>query len=252
MTNEELVSEIQSGKTELIEVLWLQIEDLIKWAARRYFLQIMASGSTPGLEPDDLVQTAYFGLIEAVERYDPEQGTLFTTFLLWHVRRAFQSCIGRTERRRNDPLNNAVSLDIPIDNEDPDGSTRLDFVPDPRDQFQAADDRIFNDELRAALDAALDRLPANEARVLRGEFFESRTQTQLAEELSCSFQNIHQLKRNALHHIRHSSSRKKLEQFVDWKTDFYRGNGSVHATENKVVWREDIRAQYRKIRSKES
>ena len=242
---ELLVSEIQQGRTELIEQLWLELRGLIAWYAKKYYTMLSVAGPVPGgAEFEDFVQSGYFGVLDAIQHYDPKQGATFTTFLLWYLRKAFQDCIGRTKRRWNDPLNWCKSLDAPDD----DGITLLDHISDTvsdgKDNYSGIEEKIFIEQLHVALENALVRLPEKEAKALRGEYFEGKSQIEIASEIGCSFQSISSIKKSALQHIRYSSSRRKLEAFVDQRTDFYMGNQKIHATENKMLYREEIRKQY--------
>ena len=243
LTNEELVVQIQQGKSECLAELWSQIEDLIRWAARRYYVGITQGNSRPApgsATIDDLVQGGFFAVVDAVERFDPSLGTKFTTLLMLCLKRAFRREIGF----RIEPLDFALSLDVPVDNEDENSATRLDFVPDQRDDIGAVEDHVFNEELHIALEDALDRLPEKEAMALRGEYFEGKSQIEIASEIGCSFQSISSIKKSALHHIRYSSSRQRLERFVDLETDFFKGSGNRRGVEHKAIIREAIRERY--------
>ena len=67
MTNEELVELIRSGKREYEIELYNQNLPFIKKIANKYSYSIN--------EPlEDLLQQAYFGLIEAVNRFDQNKG----------------------------------------------------------------------------------------------------------------------------------------------------------------------------------
>lgn len=245
---DEIVMAIKNGNNDLMEMLWLQLEKLIIWYAKKYYASWSACGAVPGgVEIKDLVQCGYFGLLETIQHYQPEQGASFTTFLLWYLKKAFQECIGRTKRRWNDPLNHCLSLDAPIN--DDDDTTYLDFVDETfsngKDDFVHVEDRIFTEQLHVALEDALNRLPANQAETLRGEFFKGLTQEEIAAEIGCSAKYVHQLKRQALNGIRYSSSRTNLERFIDFQTDFYRGSVSRRGVENKAIMREELRKKYR-------
>ena len=233
----EIILEIKNGRADLMEQLWLQLEKLIFWYAKKYYTGLSAYGSVPGgVEIKDLVQCGYFGLLEAVEHYQPEQGASFTTFLLWYLRKAFQDCIGRTERRWNDPLNNYKSLYDPL--YDDDGTILLDTVSDGKSYSLPVEARIFKEQLHKALDDALCLLPEKESSVLRAVFYEGKSQKEIAAEVGCK--NIYAIKREALNHIRNSSSKRKLEAFIDLRTDFYKAY-SVHAIEKKMLYREKMR-----------
>lgn len=249
MTNEELVEQIQAGNNDLISELWEQLEPLIKWAARRFYVTVMAanSGTLPGgIEVKDLCQHAYFGLSDAIKTYDPGKGAAFSTFLMWHLRKSFQDCIGRTQHQQRDPLNHAMSLFAPVGNDDGDEEILLDRIPNSSAQgsFQAAEKRMFNEQLRVAIDMALDHLPAREATAIRDYYFSGRTQAQIGEDLNCNAQRVAQLQRQGLNHIRRSSDRQKLEAYLDDRTDFYGYCSKPHAIEEKVLWREKLRIRY--------
>jgi len=80
----------------------------------------------PNTTPDDLRQTAWVGLIGAVDRYDPTRGTplLANRLGLTHdeVTRAMQAAENRT----------ALSLDVPVDSEDTTPWVPCCPIPSPR------------------------------------------------------------------------------------------------------------------------
>ena len=59
-----------------LERLYMQNMPLIKRWVRPY---------TTTIETEDLIQEAYFGLVNAVEKYDPSKGYRFTSFAYWDV-----------------------------------------------------------------------------------------------------------------------------------------------------------------------
>lgn len=94
MSNEELVKEIQKGINpgDNMELLYQQNDGYIRKIARRYaFLDDM----------DDLMQEAYFGLYEAVQRYEDTAGVLFMTYAAFWIRQSIIRYLennGRTVR----------------------------------------------------------------------------------------------------------------------------------------------------------
>ena len=81
MTNEELVESIQKGINvqENMQQLYDQNRGLIFQWIRPY---------TRIAETEDLMQEAFFGMREAVQRYDPGQDVLFTSYASYWIRQA--------------------------------------------------------------------------------------------------------------------------------------------------------------------
>lgn len=88
MENEELILQIKAGKnvTKNMEQLYLQNQNFIYGIAKRY---------TASAEIEDLMQEAYFGLIKAVEKFDPERGSNFLSYLPYCLQNSFRRYIER-------------------------------------------------------------------------------------------------------------------------------------------------------------
>ena len=230
MELEEIVMQIKQGNNKAYTDLWLAVRKLVEWYARRYYTGITAGGKAlGGVEVEDLIQCGFIALYEAVQGYDPKAGS-FAGYFRYHIKNQFRQAIGRTDTQLRDPLNHSSSLDVPIreDSEE----TKLYIVPDTRDYISEADDRIFQKELHRALEAALFKLPKQEAKAIRSVYYDGKTQQIIAQEMNCSFQRVSQLCKDGLRHIRKSSSKNSLEAFLDSQTSFYSGV-SLRAFQNK-------------------
>lgn len=89
MSNEELVFQIQQGidTARNMEQLYLQNKGLIFSVVKRYRYACQSGyDSVPIIEMDELMHEAYFGLIKAVEGFNPEQGTVFSTYAIPWIR----------------------------------------------------------------------------------------------------------------------------------------------------------------------
>ena len=251
---EDIVLKIQQGNKELYTELWEDLRDLIAWYANRYYAAISSSGKTlGGVEREDLKQAGFIAITEAVKYYDPEKGS-FKAILAYYIKKAFRETIGRSDRQLRDPLNYAISLNVPVSDDEPDEPEKLDCVPDPRDEISNVDDAVFTEQLHAALEKALDSISPREAYVIRSEFWEGCKQWETAEKMGISYQMVRWLKTDGFRNIRKSAAGKQLERFLDAETSFYSGVGIAafkktqkRAIESKVIHREELRKQYERL-----
>ena len=156
MSNEQLVLAIQQGDQEAIEQLWLQIEKFIAARADDYLQHCPDEHKSL---KEDIVQQAYFSMLDAVRRYDSEKGS-FLTYFSKCLKKPFREAVlsGRGSRQEKDPLNSCDSLDRVLFESD-DGSvlTLADVVVDkqPGEQTEyvidkghaAVEDADFNESL---------------------------------------------------------------------------------------------------------
>lgn len=82
MTNEQLIEKIKQGSTSYMEELYSQNLPLI-----RKFISPFVNDRQ---EMEDCMQEAYFGLSDAVQRYDADSEIKFMTFARWYIIHAVQ------------------------------------------------------------------------------------------------------------------------------------------------------------------
>lgn len=114
-------------------------------------------------------------LLEAVGTFDSGAGARFSTWYMVHLKGAFTAACGiRTQRDRLDPLAGASSLDAPIIQDDPDGGTLGDTIPDPRAELalRAVEEDDRRARLHAVLSAAIAGLPEEQRGAVRGRYWE--------------------------------------------------------------------------------
>ena len=247
MTNEELAIAVAHGQDELQLQLWEQIEDFVRMRAHRAFV---LCGGRGGVTIEDLMQQGYIAMLQAVTTYNAEQSSFLTYFDLW-LRSAFaEACDYRTAKR--DPLNNAFSLDAPVEGGEDETSTYLDFLADPSEPYEDANQRVYIEQLHNALDVALDGLPPKRADVIRAMYWQGKTNTQIAVERGVSIQNIGSTARRGIDDLRRSSAVRSLQQFLDERTDFYCGTGRCSfeangsSVERAVIRREGLLRRWEK------
>lgn len=191
----KIVLSVQSGDCDVL-ALWGMCRRYAMQQATRWHRAFESSG---GVELDDLEQSAFIGLLKAVQTWKPESGA-FSTWYTIQLRAVFVEAYGmRTKRTREDPLNKFhLSLDTPLD-ENEDGSfTIADVLPDEAaaEAFEDIEQRDF----RQAVQAALAQLTDAQREAIIGEFWFGRKPDP-------------KLRRTALRTLRHPRIRKPLVEF---------------------------------------
>lgn len=110
MTDEELVSRAQAGDLEVEEYLIRKYKELVRLRSKFYFII--------GADGDDVVQEGMIGLFKAIQSYSDCRGTTFRTFAEICVNRQIVTAIKAASRRKHKPLNESVSLNDPVNEEE--------------------------------------------------------------------------------------------------------------------------------------
>lgn len=216
MTNEELVALIQAGERDKLPELWEQVECFVASRANRLLIAMGDSAATRGLEYNDLYNSGYIALVDAVDSYKPEAGAVFITWFAMRLKTVFAEVGGwRTRRQQRDPLHLAASLDKPIGEED-DGGTVGDLIPDPSavQAFQDVEEKLYQEQLHAALERALGTLEDDEEAVIRARYYQGRTLEEIGPQGPATAAS-------ALKKLRRPQARKELEQFIEQRTPYY-------------------------------
>ena len=224
MSNEELVAKIQAGAVELMGQLWEQIEGLVKWKAKR-IMTVLEGCPGCGVEFEDLYQSGYLAMVEAVNTYDPTAGVTFSTWFMYHLKNAFAEATGyRTQKDRQEPLNNYLSLDTPL-TDDANAGVFGDIIPDPRGvaALDAAEEREYHKQLREVLEAALAGIPKKYADVLRMRYYQGMTLAEIGEQLTVAAERVRTMENKGIRILRQPKTASQLYAFLDF--DFYCGAG---------------------------
>lgn len=149
---------VQRGQLDTL-TLWAAVRGYAAKKARRW---VTALNHRCGVELDDLMQEAYLAMLRAVRLWRPDGGTGFVSIYEFTLRTAFaDACSIRTARTRNDPLQTAVSLDMPVGEDGEETNALVDFVRDTQAEGRLLE--VEREELAGAVQAALQQLP-NELR----------------------------------------------------------------------------------------
>lgn len=219
MSNEELVAEIQSGSNERMGELWERMEKLVMWKAKRIMTALAGRG---GVEFEDLVQSGYPAMVEAIESYAPENGKFSTWFMLY-LKTAFAAATGyRTQKGKMDPAKNALSLDMPL-TDDPDSGLFGDLIPDKRATaaLESIEEKEYQKQLHEAMELVLSEVP--ESDVLRLRYYQSMTLEATHNQLGITASEARTLEQKGIRRLRTPRFAAVLKPFCDF--DYYSATG---------------------------
>lgn len=220
MSNEELTTAIQNGEQGRMLELWNNVYRLVYKYARHYLGLLEGRG---GLTIEDLLQTGYVALADAVESYDSTVAA-FSTWLCIYLRKHFRIAAGlHGKAKTNDPINSKVSLNAPIAEEDGDTLDALIEDPNSTATFQSVEDAIWTEQLHNALENALSSIPDDMAEVLRLRNFEGLSLDEIGERWNLSRERVRQLENKGIRELRKPKTACTLRPFYDF--DFYSGTG---------------------------
>ena len=143
----------------------------------------------------DVVQEGTVGLIEAVERYDPERGIAFSLFAIHRIRGRMLDFLQK-EGASDSPCMDAV--------QDEGGST---YKENLMDTSPTIAEQAENHELVGKLRTAMARLPAREKEVLENVYLASQDVQAVAEAMDISPSHVYRLQKTGIRRIRGMLSR---------------------------------------------
>lgn len=227
MSNEELVAVIQAGATEHMGELWEQVAGLVKWKAKHIMTALDLRGNPCGVEFEDLYQSGYIAMVEAVHYYKPESGVAFSTCLINLLKTVFAEATGyRTQKGIYEPLNNYLSLDTPL-TDDADSGALMDVVADPAglQWRESVEESMWRKQLQEAVRAALSIVPEQYREILRLRYWEDMTLEDVGDLRGISKERVRQMENKGIRILRQPKTASQLYAFCDF--DFYSGTGST-------------------------
>lgn len=103
MSDEALVDAIVGGDSGAMDFLMNKYKNLVRSRARTLFLV--------GADKEDLIQEGMIGLYKAIRDFDGEKQASFRGFAELCITRQMYSAIKGSNTRKNQPLNNYISID---------------------------------------------------------------------------------------------------------------------------------------------
>lgn len=200
------------------------------------------------VDKEDLVQSGYLALLDAVRMYKPEAGCSFIGYLNLRLKTQFMIEAGiRTSRR--DALAMARSLEEPIsarrNNERK--SIIADIIPSPNDEIEEAIDRIEIERLINTVHICMERLAPRERDILTQIYIKQKNHQVIAEDYKITAQRVGQIRNRAIRLLRKMPEIRKIrqEKLIDMHTSFYKHKGYdafntsfSSVVEDLIIWRE--------------
>ena len=228
MTNEELALKIQNGERNLIPTLWEQVERFIYLKSENWYWQHEETCIRCGVALDDLKQVSYFAFLDAIRYYTSADGYKFLTYLVFPLRNRFneivkspdvialKACGIRTKAQAQRPLNRCKSLNAAVPGFE-EGITYEDTIIDElaAEDFQRAEDGIYNEQLRSVLDECLATLPEVQSAVIRYRYFEGLTVEKAGERVGLTYVQCRNRETEGLRKLRRGKNRERLEVFAE-------------------------------------
>ncbi len=207
----------------------------------RLVLSVVQRFSSRASSMDDLFQVGCVGLIKAVDNFDVDQGVRFSTYavpmIIGEIRRylrdfspirvsrslrdtacrAFTARNALAAKNGSEPTVEEIARELSLPAEDV--VYALDAVQDPISLSQPvcqdgsdalfvidgiADERLSDERFIAslALADAVEKLPVNEKYIIRLQYYEGKTQMEVADEIHISQAQVSRLEKNAIRSMR--------------------------------------------------
>jgi RNA polymerase sigma factor (sigma-70 family) len=196
--NEELAVKARKGDIEARNELILRNKPFIWRMAKKIYTQ------RPDMDVEDLVHEGIFGLVRAIDGYDPSCGAAFLTYAAYWIRVKMLRALSRE--------NNTVSLQEPIAfNDEGDCKTLEDIIADEHNYFQPVENRIDGCKLWERIKAVLSETQYK----IMVYFCFGYEIRQIARKLGISEETARKEKANAEKILRSYKVRGLFEVFLD-------------------------------------
>ena len=219
-TNEELALLLQQGDKTAAAPLWEQVRG---WCFR------VVSGYRPiaeanrAIDPEDLMQCAFLGMLEAAKTYDPDKGA-FLTWLSFYVRKSSREALGLIGRTKREHYA-AVSMEAPIGE---------DLCIADTLEAESVPDALEAEDLQQDVCAAVDALPEHQQEILHMHYWEGATIAEISRQTGRS---AHAERNKALNELRRNKVLKAdyMPDYLHWGLSTFKHTWTS-STEAAVLW----------------
>ena len=197
MREEDLVRLAQQQDGAAMECLLNRYKNFVRTKARSYFLI--------GADHEDIVQEGMIGLYKAIRDYREEKLKSFRAFAELCITRQIITAIKTATRQKHIPLNNYVSLNRPIYEEDSD-RTLLDVITE--DAPTNPEEMLINRENLTVIEGRIGEILSDLEKEVLTRYIEGKSYQEISDEMGRHVKSID----NALQRIK-----RKLLRYLEEK-----------------------------------
>lgn len=213
MTNEEMALDIQCGGD--YAPLWKAVQKLVYMLMWKQYNRKRERCISAGVTPEDLQQEGFLAMVQAAQSFDKGRGYAFTSFLHYAVQNRVNALLGlRTAKQTREPINNAGSLDAPLQGAE--DVSILDTVEDA-DAYTAmeqVEERIDNQQLHDALEKALGEIPHDQY-IIRARYYGGQSVPQTASQMHMQADKAQMAYNKGLQALRKPKAAKHIRPWLD-------------------------------------
>ncbi len=194
-TDEQVVEMSHGGDVEAEEYLLDKYKNFVRSKARSYFLV--------GADHEDIVQEGMIGLYKAIRDFRPDKLSSFRAFAELCITRQIITAIKTATRQKHIPLNNYVSLNKPLYDEESD-RTLLDVIMEGR--MSDPEELIINMENIGNIRTKISEVLSGLEQEVLNAYLDGKSYQEIAEALGRHVKSID----NALQRVK-----RKLEKYLE-------------------------------------
>ena len=197
MPDEAIVQLAQESDGAALEYLLNKYKNFVRTKARSYFLI--------GADHEDIVQEGMIGLYKAIRDYKGDKQKSFRAFAELCITRQIITAIKTATRQKHIPLNNYVSLNRPIYDEDSD-RTLLDVITE--EAPSNPEEMLIDREDFSVIEGRIGQMLSDLEKEVLVRYMEGKSYADISEEMGRHVKSID----NALQRIK-----RKLLKYLEQK-----------------------------------
>lgn len=182
MNDEDIIKDIAFGDNNALDYIINKYNNLVTMKASKFFIN--------GSEKEDVIQEGLIGLYKAVQSYNDTKDCSFKTFANMCIERQMITAVKTAGRQKNIPLNSAVSLSLPIFNND--NNDESESLIDKIDSKLATNplDEIIQKEYYDYFEKKLDESLSEHERKVLFYYKRKKKYSEIAEKLNCNSKSV--------------------------------------------------------------